>query len=89
MQCINCKSIDVAVIDTRRDGCIRRRKYKCSNCGARFKTLEGYETDALFRDGSWLSVEHLELVAKQLEEGSAELAALAKRFRRKRSDNGR
>lgn len=83
MQCINCKSTNTTVINSREAGAARRRRYKCLDCGERFNTLEGYETEALFRDGSWLSIDHLKMVAKQLEEGAAELAALAKLFGRK------
>ena len=83
MQCINCKSTNTSVIDTREVRAARRRRYKCRDCGERFSTLESYEADALFFDGSWLSIDHLKMVAKQLEEGAAELAALAKLFGRK------
>lgn len=83
MQCIKCKSTNTTVINSREDGPVRRRRYKCLECGERFNTLEGHEAEALFRDGTWLSNGHLIMVAKQLEEGAAELAALAKLFGRK------
>lgn len=83
MQCIKCGSANTGVINTREAGAARRRRYKCRDCGERFNTLEGYEADALFRDTSWLSRDHMSMVAKQLEEGAAELAALAKLFGRK------
>lgn len=85
MQCINCKSTDTCVINSREVGAARRRRYKCRNCGERFSTLESYEADALFFDGSWLNKDHLKIVAKQMEEGAAELVALAKLFGRKES----
>lgn len=88
MKCINCKSANTAVVDTYGKGCARRRRYKCRDCGSRFNTLEGYESDALFNDGTWANQAHLEMVAKQLAEGSAELAALAKLLDG-RSDRGK
>lgn len=88
MKCANCKSTNTAVVDTYEKGCVRRRRYKCRDCGSRFNTLEGYESAALFNDGTWVNQEHLELVARQLEEGSAELAALAKALSG-RSDRGK
>lgn len=83
MQCINCKSMNTRAINSREARGVRRRRYKCLECGERFSTLEGYEGIALFNDGTWLSKDHLIMVAKQLAEGSAELAALAKLFGRK------
>ena len=83
MLCEQCNSRNVAVIDTRQSGIIRYRRYKCYDCGTRFNTLESYKSIALFKDGSRITTEHLNMVAKQLKEGAAELVALAKLFQSK------
>ena len=78
MVCEKCKSANVLVIDTREHKNVRRRRYKCSDCGGRFSTLEGYETDALFYDGRWGSLGRLEALSRNLEEDAADLAMIAK-----------
>lgn len=84
MQCIKCKSSDTAVINTRECGDTHRRRYQCRECGERFSTLESYEDTAFFNDGKWVNQYHLDIVARQLEEGAAELAALAKLIAKRR-----
>lgn len=78
MRCRNCQSESTAVIDSREINGTRRRRYRCQICGERFGTLESYSDTAIYRDGSWVSNEHLDMVAKQMQIGAAELISLAK-----------
>ena len=78
MQCRKCQSESTAVIDSREINGTRRRRYRCQICGERFSTLESYSDTAIFRDGSWVNNEHLDMVAKQMQIGAEELASLAK-----------
>ena len=78
MQCRNCKSKITDVIDSRETNGTRRRRYRCQICGEKFSTLESYSDTAIYRDGLWVSNEHLDMVAKQMQIGAAELVSLAK-----------
>ena len=78
MRCRNCKSESTAVIDSREINGTRRRRYRCQICGERFSTLESYSDIAIYRDGSWVSNEHLDMVANQMRIGAEELVSLAK-----------
>ena len=78
MQCRNCQSKSTDVIDSRETNGTRRRRYRCQICGEKFSTLESYSDIAIYRDGSWVSNEHLDMVAKQMQIGAAELVSLAK-----------
>ena len=78
MQCRNCKSKSTDVIDSRETNGTRRRRYRCQICGEKFSTLESYSDTAIYRDGLWVSNEHLDMVAKQMQIGAAELVSLAK-----------
>ena len=42
MLCPNC-NIDSQVVDSRRIGGSRKRRYKCPQCGERFNTIEIYD----------------------------------------------
>lgn len=78
MRCRNCQSESTAVIDSREINGTRRRRYRCQICGERFSTLESYSDIAIYRDGQWVSNEHLDMVAEQLQIGADELISLAK-----------
>lgn len=78
MQCRKCASKNTSVIDSRETNGTRRRRYKCEYCGDKFSTLESYSDIAIYRDGQWVSNEHLDMVAEQLQIGADELISLAK-----------
>lgn len=78
MQCRNCQSKSTDVIDSRETNGTRRRRYRCQICGEKFSTLESYSDIAIYRDGSWVSNEHLDMIARQLQIGADELISLAK-----------
>ena len=78
MQCRNCQSKSTDVIDSRETNGTRRRRYRCQICGEKFSTLESYSDIAIYRDGSWVSNEHLDMIARQMQIGADELISLAK-----------
>ena len=78
MQCRNCQSKRTDVIDSRETNGTRRRRYRCQICGEKFSTLESYSDIAIYRDGSWVSNEHLDMIARQMQIGADELISLAK-----------
>lgn len=78
MQCRNCHSESTRVIDSREINGTRRRRYRCQICGEKFSTLESYSDIAIYRDGSWVSNEHLDMIARQMQIGADELISLAK-----------
>lgn len=78
MQCRNCQSKSTDVIDSRETNGTRRRRYRCQICGEKFSTLESYSDIAIYRDGLWVSNEHLDMIARQMQIGADELISLAK-----------
>lgn len=87
MICRKCNSPNTYVVNSREKGSLRRRRYRCDACGERFTTLESYEKDALFVNGSWVNKEAFEKAVERATESATELVSIIKKLGYRREND--